>query len=903
MDQGRVHGTHQLDAALSMRPRAAPRRHGRPNTDTVKLLMLGYKQELAREFTLFNTFGGCFNMLSTFTSIGGAYGIGVIFGGPVVMMWGWLVVTLFTASVALSMAELASAYPTSGALYYWSYKLAPPRLRNLACWTTAWTLILGQAGASASVFYTFVHLLATAVEIEYGFELTPVKQFVILLGLSVLIAVLNCGTARLTAYMTTLGAMWHLIALAALCLCVPLLAPAKQSASYIFTSWQPNTEITGITSPVYTALVGLLMSQWCLTGFDGVTHLAEETFHAEWNIPRAIVLTLIGVAVTGCALLVALLSVKLDVEMLLDVENETHGTNVLLQILIEIGKEYGSIRSGVVLSTIPIVGTFFCANQVIANNSRMLYAFARDNGVPFANFAKQVHSRTKTPVCAVVYMIVLVTLIAIPMCFNYYVFLAVTSFGVVGCYIAYALPVLCKLSTGRRFFLPGPFFLGPRLSYVNNVIATLWVLTVTVLFTLPQFYPITLLNLNWAAPILIAAFMFCFGWYYFPKYGARYWFLGPRANLGQFKDELPSERARKVAEAEAAAAAAAVAASRAARAAAEATELMTRVARGSCGGRSPTGNGQNISRRSSRHSGGKSRTVTPCGTGTGALPAEATTAAAAVAVLCGVPPPASQAPQGEDLPPQAALTSNTHTSLMRTPISGASSRRHSAMGLMYGAPSTNSGANNINSFLLGMGPRAADDSGVSTSGIGVDVASSEYPSWAGEGRTEGRVPATASRRTLPRSRIHSQSLNMQPLFASTGGTGGLDRNSGLSRDRLSSLLMFGPSGSSTGAVPHLLIGEPLLDVAEGTEGGEAHEGVLDSSSLHTRARIRRASVSVLALLGAPAPEEEDATVMAGDAAASALQLPLRERATTGHAPAAATLGSGPYQDDMQCLDM
>lgn len=114
-----------------------------------------------------------------------------------------------------------------------------------------------------------------------------------------------------------------------------------------------------------------------------------------------------------------------------------------------------------------------------------------------------------------------------------------------GCYLAYALPVICKLSTGSRYWLAGPFSLGPRLSYINNIVTLAWVLTVTVVFTLPQFYPITLRNMNWSAPILGAVLAFSLGWYYFPKYGAKSWFLGPRANLGQFNDVLPSDKARK----------------------------------------------------------------------------------------------------------------------------------------------------------------------------------------------------------------------------------------------------------------------------------------------------------------------------------------------------------------------
>ena len=94
--------------------------------------------------------------------------IGMTYGGPVVMLWGWPIVCLFTLSVAASMAELASAYPTSGALYYYAYMLAPPRAKVLTCWVTGWVLVLGQAAFSAGNHFTLVSGLSTVLSVGYG---------------------------------------------------------------------------------------------------------------------------------------------------------------------------------------------------------------------------------------------------------------------------------------------------------------------------------------------------------------------------------------------------------------------------------------------------------------------------------------------------------------------------------------------------------------------------------------------------------------------------------------------------------------------------------------------------------------------------------------------------------------
>lgn len=75
------------------------------------------------------------------TGVTTLYNTGLNFGGPVSLVYGWLIAGLFTMSVGLSMAEICSSYPTSGGLYYWSAKLAGPNWAPFASWMTGWYLL------------------------------------------------------------------------------------------------------------------------------------------------------------------------------------------------------------------------------------------------------------------------------------------------------------------------------------------------------------------------------------------------------------------------------------------------------------------------------------------------------------------------------------------------------------------------------------------------------------------------------------------------------------------------------------------------------------------------------------------------------------------------------------------
>ena len=92
----------------------------RLEADAADLRKMGYAQELLREMGGFSSFAISFSVVSIVTGAIQLYGYGLAHGGPLQITGGWLLVSLFTLFVALAMAELASAFPTAGALYHWS---------------------------------------------------------------------------------------------------------------------------------------------------------------------------------------------------------------------------------------------------------------------------------------------------------------------------------------------------------------------------------------------------------------------------------------------------------------------------------------------------------------------------------------------------------------------------------------------------------------------------------------------------------------------------------------------------------------------------------------------------------------------------------------------------------------
>jgi amino acid transporter len=103
-----------------------------------RLQELGYKQELQRDLSVISNFAFSFAIISILTGVTTLFNTGLTYGGTISMVYGWLITGFFTMFVGLSMAEICSAFPTSGGLYFWSSQLSGPKWGPFASWITGW---------------------------------------------------------------------------------------------------------------------------------------------------------------------------------------------------------------------------------------------------------------------------------------------------------------------------------------------------------------------------------------------------------------------------------------------------------------------------------------------------------------------------------------------------------------------------------------------------------------------------------------------------------------------------------------------------------------------------------------------------------------------------------------------
>src|SRR5258707_5702769 len=175
------------------------------SADEAQLRRLGYAQVLLRDMGGFANFALSFSIISILTGAVTLYGHGLRYGGPLQMLAGWPLVTLLTLPIAMSLAELASAYPTAGALYHWSSWLGG----RAAGFFTAWLNTIGQFAITAGIDYGLAEFLAAMLGFG-GRARTLLLCGVILLSH----AALNHLGVRLVARLNDLSAWVHVAGVA-----------------------------------------------------------------------------------------------------------------------------------------------------------------------------------------------------------------------------------------------------------------------------------------------------------------------------------------------------------------------------------------------------------------------------------------------------------------------------------------------------------------------------------------------------------------------------------------------------------------------------------------------------------------------------------------------------------------
>jgi amino acid transporter len=406
--------------------------------DVRELERLGYAQELLRRLGGFSTFAIGFSVISVLTGITSTFGDALGSGGPAGLGLGWALVSAGTLLVALAMAELASAFPTAGALYHWSALLGGPGWG----WATAMVNLVGQVAIVAAID------LACAQALAQSLGLSPAAAYPLFAGVLVAHGALNALSVRLVAWLNDASATVHIVGVVAL---ATLLVRHRAHGA----EWLAETGHTTRPDGAYGLgfLQSLVLGVWTFTGFDAAAHVSEETHDPARRAPLGIVSSVVVSAVAGYALLAALvLAVR-------DLGDTAGASDAALRVLRgALGNGAGSLSLGLV-----VVAMWFAGLSSVTSASRMLFAFARDEGLPGAAALRGVSPATRTPLAAIGAVVAASgALVAVTAPLSETVFLAVAALATVALNVSYAVPIALGAAARAqgRWTRMGPWHFG-----------------------------------------------------------------------------------------------------------------------------------------------------------------------------------------------------------------------------------------------------------------------------------------------------------------------------------------------------------------------------------------------------------------------------------------------------------
>jgi amino acid transporter len=400
-----------------------------PSRDEQDLGHFGYAQELFRSMGGFSNFAISFSIISILTGAVTLYGYGLKMGGPLEMSLGWPLATVFTLLLAASMAELCSAYPTSGAMYHWATALGG----RAAGWFVASLNIVGLIAALAGINFSAAQFVLPFLGIS------PSSNHVFLMFAFTLVVhgLINHFGVRLVALLNNTSVVIHIIGVFAIAGILFWFAP-RQPVSFLASDANSSGH-----PYAWAFLLGLLQAHWTYTGFDGSAHMAEETRDPRRVAPWGMV---IAVGVSGVVGYILLLAMTLAIRSVPAVlaAHDSQGNAVPAAIaILQTGLGY---RFGNALAAIASMAMWFCGLSCVTSASRAIYSLARDHGTPFAAIMQRVSAKHGTPVAAI-WATVLASLAAMAWTGAVPI---VTSLSTVALYLAYVVPVGLGLRSRLR---------------------------------------------------------------------------------------------------------------------------------------------------------------------------------------------------------------------------------------------------------------------------------------------------------------------------------------------------------------------------------------------------------------------------------------------------------------------
>ncbi|KAK8061744.1 hypothetical protein PG994_008110 [Apiospora phragmitis] len=521
-----------MDTDIPRHPAKSPRPADTYDEDVQDLADLGHEQALTRKFSMWSMLALTFSILGTWATMAQNLASGLSNGGPVSILWGLVLVLVCNLAVALSLGELCSAMPTTLGQAYWISRLWPTPAGRFTSYMCAWINTFGWWALSASqIAFMTNFVLGMRLLFDPGWEGASIGwvQFSLYIGLTLAMTVINLVSCRhdktLPLFNNMVGIMFCALFFAvSLSLLISVGVKPDlhfQPASMVFGAWVNETG----WSDGIVWFIGLVQAAYGLTAYDSAIHMIEEIPQPRTNVPKVMWLSVASGAVTGFIFSVVCLFCVQSFDDILSPMSSLPFIDLLWTTV--------GFAGGCTLLALFIFNGFGQGTSIVTSSSRLTWSFARDGGLPWSGYLRQVDATWKVPARATWAQGVIIGLIGVLYIFANTVLEAIISVSTIALTISYAMPILTLLCVGRDKLPAGPFRLG-CFGATANWVSMAYCCVTTVFFFFSSTPHPAASDMNWAIAVFGIMMIVALG----------FWFLKSRYTYFQATVDIEGREPR-----------------------------------------------------------------------------------------------------------------------------------------------------------------------------------------------------------------------------------------------------------------------------------------------------------------------------------------------------------------------
>ncbi|KAJ9610227.1 hypothetical protein H2200_005004 [Cladophialophora chaetospira] len=456
----------------------------------------GHKQELDRLFSPFSIISTAITTGNVWIALAGTIAVAIFNGGPTGILYEFIVVSFFYWFIAASVAELASAIPSSAGVYHWATVTAGRRHGRLLGYLAGWWNFFAWIFATAVTLQIIAAIVITMAQLNaasYVYDRWQV--FLVFIFCAWLLAAIVLFFNKAIPVIEQVGGFF-IIAGFLITVIVSAVMPHAQDRPYATATqvWNDFTNLTGYSSSGFAFLLGMLNGAFAVGVPDLTSHLAEEMQNPSKNIPMAILWQYVVGFLTGLFFLIAVLYGLTDADALF----ETAFAFPLGEIY---RQDAGTSAGAIGLLFLVLAPTTIACLGCYLTASRIFWTLARDRATPFPSFFAKVSPRLKVPGNSIILCAVICTVLGCIYVGNLTAFNAFTSSYVVLSMASYLTAILPNLMSRRTKVVPGHFWMRGAIGFAVNTIACLFMMVFTVIFCFPFAIPVDPETMNYTCVI------------------------------------------------------------------------------------------------------------------------------------------------------------------------------------------------------------------------------------------------------------------------------------------------------------------------------------------------------------------------------------------------------------------